>query len=231
MNNICFIPARNSSTRLKNKNIASFRNGNLITNTIDQAIESNIFDTIFLSSNDLSILDIAKKYNHPNVCTHYRNDKEDQLLGVVRQAIPDLGIRADDTVCLLLVTCPLRSVDDIIGAHIVFEDVDRGHTVVSVKKNLNPVQMAFKVDVGGHLEPVFPDEFYRSTRKQDHIDTFYYNDAIIFDKAGEFMDYDRPNLYGKMPIPYLMPPERSIAIDYEFQLKMARYFGEDDGKI
>jgi len=46
------------------------------------------------------------------------------------------------------------------------------------------------------------------------------------------MDKHRPTLYGRMPIPYLMPPERSVAIDYEFQLHIANAFKEIyDGKI
>ena len=86
--------------------------------------------------------------------------------------------------------------------------------------------MSFKIDGGGHLEPVMPVEFFKSTRKQDHTDTYFFNDAIIFDTVKDFMDKGR-NLYGRMPIPYLMPWERSIAIDYEFQLKMARCLEEE----
>jgi len=84
--------------------------------------------------------------------------------------------------------------------------------------------MAFKTNEGGYLIPVMPDDFYRSTRKQDHYDTFFYNDAIIFDTAKKFMTPNR-TLYGETPIPYIMPWERSIAIDYKFQLKIAQCLG------
>ncbi len=215
--NICFIPARSTSTRFKNKNISSFANGNLITHTIKQALNCNIFDRIILSSNDKSILDMANNYD---IETHLRDDKFDQIIGVIQNAIPVLNIKDEDTFGLLLVTCPLRIVDDIVKAYDLFIENDKHHPVISVKQNENPIQMAFKIDFCGHLEPVMPDDFYRSTRKQDHYDTFFYNDAIIFDTAKKFMMNGR-TLYGDNPIPYLMPWERSISIDYEFQLKMA----------
>jgi pseudaminic acid cytidylyltransferase len=218
MSNICFVPARNSSTRLLNKNTSKFRSGNLITHTIEQAIESKIFDRIILSSNDESILQMGRKFE---IELHLRNDNFDSIIEVLRNAIPELNMSDEDTIGLLLVTCPLRIIFDITQAYKMFLDFDKSHAVVSVKKNENPIQMSFTTDAGGHLIPVMPDEYYRSTKKQDHYDTFYYNDAIIFDTCKKFMNPKR-NLFGDDPIPYLMPWERSIAIDYKFQLDMVR---------
>ena len=227
MNNICFIPARDSSTRLKNKNIAPFKGGNLITHTIEQAKECGIFDRIILSSNSEEILEMGKKYG---IEVHLRSDEYDQIIDVIRNAIPELNINEEDTIGLLLVTCPLRKVEDIIKAYEIFKEVDRYHCVVSIKKNETPIQMSWIPDAGGHLIPVMPEEYNKSTRKQDHYDTYSYNDAIIFDTTKKFMDPLRENLFGD-PIPYLMPWERSIAIDYEFQLKIAQCLGEEDDKI
>lgn len=226
MNNICFIPARNSSTRLKRKAVAPFKDGNLITHTIKQAKECGIFDRIILSSNDEGYLEMGKECGAES---HLRSDTHDKIIDVMRDAITELDINDEDTIGLLLVTCPLREVEDIIEAHKIFEKIDRYHSVVSVKKNENPIQMSWKTDAAGHLIPVMPREYNKSTRKQDHYDTYCYNDAIIFDTAKKFMDLSR-NLFGD-PIPYLMPWERSIAIDYEFQLKIAQCLGEEDDKI
>ena len=225
LDNICFVPARNSSTRLKGKNIAAFKDGNLITHTIDQAKLCGIFDRIILSSNDTGILEIGKRLG---VETHIRLDGYDQLIDVIRNAIPELNINDEDTFGLLLVTCPLRNIKDICEAHKIFREVDKQHCVVSVKQNENPVQMSWKTDAGGHLIPVMPKNYYISTRKQDHYKTYCYNDAIIFDTVKNFMKPER-NLFGDTPIPYLMPWERSIAIDYEFQLKIARCLGGKNG--
>ena len=223
MNNICFIPARSTSTRLKKKNIAEFCGGNLVTHTIKQAMDSDLFNRVILSSNDKKILNMGKEYN---VELHHRDDKHDKIIDVMRYAIPELNISDEDIIGLLLVTCPLRAIHDIIEAYKIFLSNDKYHSVVSVKRNENPIQLSFKVDAGGHLIPVMPEEYNKSTRKQDHFDTFHYNDAIIFDTAKKFMDPNR-NLFGENPIPYLMPLERSVAIDYKFQLDLARRLAEE----
>ena len=90
-NKVCFIPARNNSKRFKNKNIQEFENGNLITHTINQALESNIFNQFIVSSNDINILNNAEKHSD-FVQTHLRDDKHDQLLPVIRNAILDLDL-------------------------------------------------------------------------------------------------------------------------------------------
>lgn len=227
MDNICFIPTKNNSTRLKNKNIASYRDGNLITHTIEQAIETDIFDRIILSSNDVDILQMTKKYG---IEACFLEDTEKQIIGVIKKIIKKLNFPNSASLGVLLVTGPLRLPEDIIEAYNLFLKNNKEHPIVSVKKNENPVQMAFKKDLGGYLKPIMPKEFYRSTRKQDHYDTFYFNDAVIFDLVKRFKHVGR-TLYGSNPIPYIMPWERSIGIDYQFQLDIVRCLGESNGEI
>ena len=224
---ICFIPARNSSTRFKNKNIMPFGNGNLITNTIEQAINSDIFDRIFLSSNDESILEYANEYR---IDTHLRSDKHDQLLPVIKDFIFDNELY-EDVIGLLLVTCPLRSVDDIVNAFNIY-DKFKNKCVMSVTSNENPIQLSWKRFKNyDFLSPVMPYDYYRSTRKQDHKDTYHYNDAILIDSVENILDDERKTLFGDNPIPYIMPPERSIAIDYEHQWEFAKCLEKEKSNV
>ena len=89
------------------------------------------------------------------------------------------------------------------------------------------VKEEFLVD--GELKSIFPEDTIKSTRKVDHVKTYSSNDAIIIDLAKNFMNPNR-NLFGNDSIPYIMPWERSIAIDYEFQLKLVQCFSEMDVK-
>lgn len=227
MYNICFIPARAGSTRLKDKNIAKFKGGTLISNTIEQAIMSRLFNRIILSSNSPEILAAGRGYG---IELHKRPDElakdTTTLIETLRGAILELEIEDDSIVALLPVTCPFRSIEDIINAHKIFVRFGKKNTVVSVKKNEYPVQMTWK-NVNGYLTPVMPKEYNKTTQKQRHFDTFCFNDAVVVDLAKNFIEPSR-NLYGNKPIPYLMPWERSIAIDYEFQLKIAQCLGEKE---
>ncbi len=222
---ICFIPARGGSKRVKGKNLAAFKGKTLVAHTIEQAIESHIFSDILVSSDNSKILSIAKKYNVEihNRSNRLSNDKA-KIIEVIQEVISKRPISFDSVIGILLTTCPMRSIDDIIGAYTTFMNSENKHSVVSVKKNENPIQLSWKLD-NAHLKPVFPEEYIKSTRKIDHFDTYSSNDAIIFDTAENFMDPDR-NLFGNNPIPYIMPWERSLAIDYEFQLQIAQCLGK-----
>ena len=59
--NICLIPARSGSKRIKNKNIKNFFGKPIISYTIKTAINSKLFDKIFVSTDSEKIANISKK--------------------------------------------------------------------------------------------------------------------------------------------------------------------------
>ena len=60
--NICLIPARSGSKRIKNKNIINFFGLPLIAYSIKNALKSNLFDEIIVSTDSKKIAKIANKY-------------------------------------------------------------------------------------------------------------------------------------------------------------------------
>ena len=60
--NICLIPARSGSKRLKNKNIKFFFGKPLIAYAIIAAKKSNLFERIIVSTDSNKIAQIAKQY-------------------------------------------------------------------------------------------------------------------------------------------------------------------------
>ena len=59
--NVCLIPARSGSKRIKNKNILKINNKPIINWTIQTAKNSNIFDVICVSTDSRKISNIVKK--------------------------------------------------------------------------------------------------------------------------------------------------------------------------
>lgn len=220
---IAIIPARGGSKRLPNKNNALFKGKTMTAHTIEQALESNIFDRIIVSSDDPRVLEIAKNYpvevddRDASLATD-----NTPLIELIRNLIAKYSFNEESIIALLLVTGPLREVEDINKAYDLFLSTDKKESVVSVTVNENPVEMSWRMEKG-HLRPLFSEN--KTTKKQDFQETYRYNDAVIFDLAKNFENPNR-NLYGKAPVPYIMPPERSINIDYEFQLKLAQMIGE-----
>ena len=59
--NICLIPARGGSKRIKNKNIKIFFNKPFLSFAIKTAIKSKIFSKVYVSTDSIMIANIAKK--------------------------------------------------------------------------------------------------------------------------------------------------------------------------
>ena len=60
--NICIIPARKNSKRIKNKNIKSFLGKPIIYYAIDTAIKSKLFKEIIVSTDSQKIQEISEKF-------------------------------------------------------------------------------------------------------------------------------------------------------------------------
>ena len=59
---IALIPARGGSQRIPHKNIRDFCGKPLISWTIEQAIQSNVFEEIYVSTDDEKIAGVAKQF-------------------------------------------------------------------------------------------------------------------------------------------------------------------------
>ena len=93
----------------------------MILHTVDQAINSKLFDRIIVSTNDEAIIKIVKNYP-VEILERNENLAKDNfiLLDVVRDCLKSCTISLDSIIGLLLVTAPLRSVDDLLNAFKLF---------------------------------------------------------------------------------------------------------------
>jgi len=116
MNNICIIPARGGSKRIKNKNIKIFNKKPIIYWSIKAAIQSKCFSKIIVSTDSKAILNIVQKYKI------YQNSLRPKFLSgdkVPTQAVLEYEIQKIekiekiDNVCCLLATAPMVSFTDI----------------------------------------------------------------------------------------------------------------------
>ena len=71
---IALIPARSGSKRIINKNIKYLENHPLIAYTISSAINSEVFDSVMVSTDSSEIANISKYYG----CLLYTSDAADE---------------------------------------------------------------------------------------------------------------------------------------------------------
>ena len=226
METIAIIPARKGSKRVPGKNTSLFKGRSLIANTIEQSLVAGVFDKIFISTDDEKVVNIAKDYN---VEVLIRGDDlasdNATLLDVTRDIIVQKNIRPEVCIGLLLVTVPLRAVEDIKNAYDLFLKSNRKQAVISVCSYINPIDLAWSIR-DDYLQPVFPEKYKKNISKHFREHSYYFNDACVFDLADNFLRKNR-NLFGNNPLPYIMPHERSLFIDYDFQLKLIQLLGKN----
>lgn len=116
--NLAVIPARSGSKRIKYKNIRLFKNKPLIYWTIKAALESKIFDYIFVSTDSLKIKKIVEGFglNVPFLRPKVLADDKTSVQNVTIKAIEDLQNYKNlkfKNVVQLMPNCPLRNATDI----------------------------------------------------------------------------------------------------------------------
>lgn len=222
---VAVIPARAGSKRCPDKNVAKFRGKTLTAHTIEQALEAHIFDRIIVSSDDYRVIEIASGYDvEIEKREEYLATDNSKIIDVIRNLLVKYGFDDDSAIAILQVTAPLRKVEDIRKASEIFFSLDQKKSVVSVTLNQCPVEQLWHIE-DDHLKLCLGEGDNISTRKQDYKPAYRWNDSVLFDLAKNFMEPCR-NLFGKAPIPYIMPPERSVCIDHEFDLKLVQLIGE-----
>ena len=221
MKNIAIIPARSGSKGLSDKNIKPLVGKPLLAYSIEAALESNMFDTVMVSTDSTIYSEISKEYGAD--VPFLRSDKASSDTASSWDAVEEVLAgykkmgREFDCFMLLQPTSPLRSAQNIIEA---FDELKR--------KNANSIISLCEVDHPPMQCNVLPeslslDGFIRkdakSKRRQD-LPTYYrFNGAIYLSKVNYFLeDHD---IYRSRCYAYIMNKRDSIDIDDEYDFAMA----------
>ncbi len=217
MKRIAIIPARGGSKRLKNKNILKIEGIPLIGYTIIAAQKWGKFDEIFVNSEDKLINTCAQEYGAiPYLRPVKLAGDNDKVIDVIKDQILSMKLMPSTEIAILLPTCPLRTSEDIENSYKLFTKHNFHHSVVSMSEYEKAPEQEFYINEDGILKPKFQKKY--SSRSQDHIKHYRYNTAIIYTTVSLFLDQE--DIVGMNSIPYVMPYDRSIDIDYDHHIKM-----------
>lgn len=122
---IAIIPARGGSKRLPGKNTKIFHGFPLIYWTINSAIKSNIFNEVYLSTDDENIARIAADFGAkvpflrpPELATDNAETSD-----IILHMIDELGL--EGSFSLLQPTSPLRTAEHIVAASQLYRESER----------------------------------------------------------------------------------------------------------
>ena len=226
---VCLIPARAGSKRIPNKNIRLFHGQPLITWSIQTAIDSGLFDAIYVSTDSHEIADIASA--HGATIPFMRPSKlaDDYTIDLdVKNHFLDWAKDKDlklDELCYLYPTAPFITVKTLKGCRDLLrnEGASKAYTITTYPY---PVMRALIEGKDKDLSFVWSQ--YENVRSQDMPEYFH--------DAGQCYFYDlgkRGN--NSKTVGYRISRHESQDIDTEedflvaeelFALKLTRSYSE-----
>jgi CMP-N,N'-diacetyllegionaminic acid synthase len=179
------IPARMGSKGVPGKNMKPLGGTPLIQYTIESALQSQLLDTIFVSTDCPDTASFARRF--PGITVpfmrpaHLATDHT-PMVDVVTHALDYARLHGYcfEFVLLLQPTCPFRNphiIDDTIG-HIVQQNADSLITVRKIPHPFNPF-WAYTSHANG-FEQVMPYMDHRKVTRRQDLPITYYRDGEIY---------------------------------------------------
>ncbi len=221
MKSICFIGARGGSKGIPRKNIREFAGKPLIAHTIKSALDSNVFSDVIVSTEDIEIARIAKKYGASvpfmrpqNLATD--NVGMDRVIFHAIKKLRGLGYQFDILVnrdC----TVPFIRIKDIRGSIELLKSSKCDAVYGVYRQHHNPYFNMMEPNLRG---------FLRMSKSIGERVKSRQTAPVVYQLNGLFtIDVERLLKYGNLKMskicPYEIPPETGFMIDTEFEFQIA----------
>lgn len=221
MKNIAIIPARSGSKGLKDKNIKLLKGKPLIYYSILSAQKSNLFDEIMVSTDSSEYAAIAKSLGASVPFLRSEELSTDSISSweVVKDTLNRYKEKGKifDTVSLLQPTSPLRTAEDIINGYGILENKKANFVVGVCEMDHSPL-WSNTLPCDNSMENFIREEIVKLPRQK--IPTYYrINGALYIIKTDYLLN--SKDIYSQKSYAYVMPKEKSIDIDDDFDFRLA----------
>ncbi len=221
---IAIIPARGGSKRLPGKNIKLLCGKPLIAWTIEAALESKVFDHVFVSTDCDEIAQVAKVFGaevpflRPTEIATDTATTNDVVTHLVAWFEEEHN-REVTTVAILQPTSPLRNAQHIQESFKVMRD-KQAEAIVSVCELEHPIQFCNKLGSDGSMDNFIDSKNLKRTQE---LEPYYRINGAIYIFNREYVS-KLSELYSEGTYSYLMSSYLSVDIDTEYDFKLAEYF-------
>lgn len=209
MGSIAIIPARGGSKRIPRKNIKDFLGKPIIAYSIEAALKAGCFDVVVVSTDDLEIAEIAKKYGAvvPFLRSSINADDNATTAEVITEVLDNYKNQFDkqfDSFCCIYPTAPFITPERLKDAKKMLTNgnVD---SIIPVVAFSFPIFRSLKIDKEHHLSFNWPE--YSLVRSQDippaYHDSgqFYFVNTVAFRDTGSFFTHrTRPIILSELEI-------------------------------
>lgn len=178
MKTIAIITARGGSKRIPRKNIKEFCGKPILAYSIEAALQSGIFDTVMVSTDDKEIAEIAMQYGAEVPFFRSEATANDYAVtsDVLQEVLSEYEKRGEqyDALCCIYPTAPFLTAEKLRKAAALLEEMSADSVVPVVRFGFPPQRSVIVKD--GYLE--FKWSEHALTRSQD-LEPFYHD-------AGQF---------------------------------------------
>ena len=220
---LAVIPARGGSKGVQRKNIRPVCGKPLIAYSIETALSvRGLFYRVIVSTEDDEIAAMAQQYGADVPFMRPAELAGDRvaMVPVLKQAVDFVESHDDvrlDWVMLLQPTNPFRTNEDIRQTMRIARE-GGCDSVISVIQVFDVHPILMKRIQQNRLLPFCVKE-KEGTRRQDYTPPAYMrNGAIYLTRRDVLMEQN--SIWGDIIRPYVMPPERSVGVDSELDLKL-----------
>ncbi len=220
---IAIIPARGGSTRIPRKNIRPFHGKPIIAYSIAAALACELFDDIFVSSDDQEILSVAMQWGaKPMVRSDgYAADNvgtQAVMQEALRRLVPTVS--AGDYACCIYATAPMMTAQDLrTGYHALTQTSWYPSYAIPVAPYAAPPQRSFALAGDGSLLVDNPEQMGLSSKelppRYHDVGQWYWGRTSAFLR-------DEP-LFSSHTIGVPIPRTRAQDIDTEEDWRAAEY--------
>lgn len=227
---ICTICARGGSKGVPDKNIRPILGKPLIAYSVEQALESGLFQDVAVSSDSDAILDAARDAGAHHLVkrpVELASDTSSKLPAIQHcvSTVEEKTGRQYEIMVDLDATSPLRNQSDIAGAVSLQEAGNCSNVITGCTAHRSPYFNLVEETAAGFIELSKPGTGI--VRRQDSPRCFDCNASIYVWPRSIFFQSDNV-LMAKTKL-YEMPPERSWDIDSEFDFQIVKHLMHGNG--
>ena len=224
------IPARGGSKRFPRKNIALLAGCPLLAWTIQAALEADIFDQVYVSSEDAEIIDLASQWGaaplprDPDLA----DDHVTLVMMLPRLLASFQAVKKGYTdLYLLLPTTPMRRAQSIREAWQRYL-VSGADSLLSVIHSDHPPQWAL-TEHNDWLKPLIPEQY--ELPRQELAPAYRHDGGHLITRISSFLREGR--ILNERTLPYTVPREEAIDINEPLDLAWAEFIlkQREDGTL
>jgi len=231
MKPICFIGARGGSKGVPRKNIRLLNNKPLIAHTIESALNSQIFSSVVVSTEDKEIAKVAQNYGadipfmRPKKLADDNVGMDKVILHTIIQ-LRKLGYEFDTLVNRDCTVPFIRNIDMQKSVDLL-KKTDCDLVCGVYRQHHNPYYNMMESNSSGYLR--FSKSIGKQIKSRQKAPVVYQLNGLFVMNVNRFLRHKK--FYMSKTLPYEIPLETGLMIDTEFEFQIAEMIAQGKIKI